>query len=215
MRQEWAHLTPLEWRQIIAAYYGMVALVDLYVGRVLEAVDRLGIAGETAVIWHSDHGDQAGEHGMMLKFNMREGSVRVPLMMRVPGLAPGVRDEPVEAIDLFPTICDLLGVAVPETVQGRSLAPLLRGQRPPDWRTACFSQIGDVEMIRTPQWKLNLYGGEPGELFQLDGDPNEFRNVIDSPEHEAVRGDLLARLEAWRERNRPALDASGALALPG
>jgi choline-sulfatase len=188
----------------------MVALVDEYAGLVLDAIDRLGIREETAIIWHSDHGDQAGQHGMMLKFNMREGSVRVPLLISAPGVSPGRCDLPVEAIDLFPTICEILGVEVPDTVQGRSLAPLLRSETPADWRRFCFSQIGDVEMIRSADWKLNLYGGEPGELYHLTEDPTEFFNLIDRPEARDRREELLTELSRWRENHAPQQGSSGA-----
>jgi arylsulfatase A-like enzyme len=212
MREEWAHLSEHEWRQIIAAYYGMVSLADTYAGMVLDCLDRVGVREETLVIWHSDHGDQAGEHGMMLKFTMREASVRVPLFISAPGLEPAVREEPVEAVDIFPTICAMLGIETPPSVQGRSLEPLLRS-RPEagDEGRPCFSQIGDVEMIRTPQWKLNLYAGVPGELFHLAADPDEFENLIASPEHGNVREGLFSRLAAWREANTPDFEAPGVL----
>ena len=78
------------------------------------------------------------------------------------------RAEFAEHVDVFPTICDLLRVEIPAPVQGRSLVPLLGGApTPADWRDAVFSQIGDHVMVRTAEWKLNVYGGEPGELYDL------------------------------------------------
>ena len=188
----------MELRQIIAGYYGMVHLVDGYCGMVLDALDRLGIREETIVIWTADHGDQQWEHEMFLKFNMREASCHVPLLIDVPGGEAGTRSELVEHIDLFPTICDLVGADIPDSVQGRSLAPSLRNGNPDaNWRDAVFSQISDVKMIRTETEKLNVYGDESGEYFNLAEDPKEFQNLI----HDAGSADrvtaLRQRLDRW------------------
>ncbi|MGD2175305.1 MAG: sulfatase-like hydrolase/transferase, partial [Candidatus Brocadiaceae bacterium] len=107
-REEWAHLTEVELRQMLAGYYGMVELVDGYIGMVLEAVERLGIGDETIIVWTTDHGDQMWEHELFLKFQMHEASVHVPLLMYDPRRGPGVRSELVEHIDLFPTIYELI-----------------------------------------------------------------------------------------------------------
>jgi len=202
-QREWAHLTEVELRQILAGYYGMVALVDSYCGMVLDALDRLGVRDDTIVIWAVDHGDQMWEHQLFLKFVMREASVRVPLLIDVPGLAPAVRSEFVEHVDLCSTICDLVGAEIPDTVQGKSLVPLLGdGPTPIDWRGAVFSQIGDVQMIRTQQWKLNTYGGKPGELFDVENDPDEFYNRIKDPVCADKVESLAGRLQQWRNTYR-------------
>ena len=107
---------------MIAGYYGMIELVYGYCGMVLDALDRLGIREETIVIWTADHGDQMWEHELFLKFNMREASVHVPLLIADPRVGPGVRGELVEHIDLFSTICELIGAECPDSVQGRSLS---------------------------------------------------------------------------------------------
>ena len=203
-RKEWEHLTEVEVRQIIAGYYGMVELVDGYCGMVLEALDRLQIREETVVIWTVDHGDQMWEHELFLKFNMYDGSVHVPLLLDVPGGGPSVRGELVEHVDVFATICDLLGASCPATVQGRSLVPLLDGGPAPDgWRDAVFSQIGNVQMIRTHEMKLNVYGGEPGELYDLQRDPEEFCNRIAEPRYAQTVQTLFHRLKQWEEANGP------------
>jgi choline-sulfatase len=202
---EWAHLTEVELRQMLAGYYGMVSLVDHYCGMVLDALDRLGLAGDTVVIWTVDHGDQMWEHELFLKFVMREASVHVPLLIRVPGSLPGVRPELVEHVDLFPTICDLVGAEIPDSVQGTSLVPLLsNGPTPGGWRDAVFSQIGETQMIRTKEWMLNAYVGQPGELYDLEQDPREFYNRIADPAYAQVTRSLWDRLREWHSRFRPA-----------
>ena len=198
MQQEWAHLTEVEIRQMIAGYYGMVNLVDGYCGIVLDALDRLGIRDDTIVIWTADHGDQQWEHEMFLKFNMREASVHVPLLIDIPGRKPDTRTELVEHVDLFPTICDLVGVDTPDCVQGRSLVPSIeRGAPEGEWRDAVFSQIGNVRMIRTETEKLNVYGEESGEYFNLGNDPKEFQNRIGDAECAGRVTALRDQLDRW------------------
>jgi len=145
-----------------------------------------------------------GEHKMFLKFCMYEGAVHVPLLIHIPGKKAGVRSELVEHVDLFPTICELVGADCPVTVQGRSLVPLLGDDPAPgDWRDAVFSQIGEVEMIRTKEWKLNAYGGQPGELYHMSNDPKEFDNRIADPQHSDTVQSLFQRLKEWEKANSP------------
>jgi arylsulfatase A-like enzyme len=147
------------------------------------------------------------EHQMFLKFIMFEGSVHVPLSIRIPGIQPTRRAELVEHIDLFPTICDLVGAEVPAEVQGRSLLPLLGvDPAPRDWRTAVFSQIADIQMIRTDKHKLNVYGGVPGELYNLQSDPDECRNLVADSDHRQTLAQLRARLRDWNDANAPRED---------
>ena len=201
IRREWDHLTDHEVRQIIRAYYGLVAMLDEYIGEVLETLERLGVQDNTYIVWFADHGDQLYEHRMFLKFQMREAAVRTPLMIAGPGIEPGQSDALVEHVDLLPTLCELAGIPIPEWNQGRPLNPLLDGQTPDDWRDAVFSQIYDgdrmMRMIRTEEWKLNVYGEEPGELFHLAEDPDEFVDRISDPACAAVRDDLFEQLRAW------------------
>jgi arylsulfatase A-like enzyme len=206
-KAEWAHLTETEIRQMIAGYYGLVAMLDMYVGQVLGALDALGIADNTIVIWSSDHGDQLWEHELFLKFVMRESSVRVPLMFRIPGRAASEVAELVEHVDVFATVCELLGVETPRAVQGRSLVPLFGGEQAPEgWRDAVFSHIdhcniqANVEMIRTSEWKLNVYDGEPGELYDMVNDPGELRNLAGEQPHRERLEELHSRLKHWRDR---------------
>jgi choline-sulfatase len=170
---------------------------------VLDTLDRLGIADNTIVIWTSDHGDQMWEHRLFTKFCMYEGSVHVPLSIRIPGTPSDRRDELVQHIDVFPTICDLLGADAPGEVQGSSLLPLLDGGPTPDgWRDTVFSQIGDIQMIRKASHKLNVYGGAPGELYDLQNDPDEFRNLIDEADHRDTVETLFEDLREWESATR-------------
>jgi arylsulfatase A-like enzyme len=146
------------------------------------------------------------EHELFVKFNMYEGSVHVPILIDVPGQGPAVRTELVEHIDLFPTICELVGARCPEGVQGRSLLPLLgNGPTPSGWRDAVFSEEsrraigGNLEMIRTKSMKLNVYNRVPGELYDLREDPGELDNRITDPQYEGTISQLLERLKEWEK----------------
>lgn len=207
-QKEWAHLTDYEVRQIIRAYYGLVAMLDDYVGQILDELDRLGLRESTAIIWFSDHGDQLWEHRMFLKFVMREASIRVPLMISGPGIEPGRHDALVEHVDLAPTICDLLGITPATWMQGRSLQPFLNGNGVPEcWRDAVFSEIDhqhySIRMIRTKHHKLNRYGDGLEELFDLDADPLEFTNVSTDPAAQGICDELRSRLECWYQDTAP------------
>ncbi len=207
-QREWQHLTEYELRQILVGYYGLVALGDSYIGMVLDALDRLGIRDDTAVLFLSDHGEQLYEHRLFTKFCMREASVHVPFLMSVPGVAPGTRDAVAEHVDVFPTICDLVGADAPADLPGSSLVPLLHHETTPaDWRDAVYSEIanvrtvGHIQMVRTADRKLNVYDGEPGEFYALDSDPNEFYNLISDPGVSEDVAALTERVRTWAAAN--------------
>ncbi len=203
-QREWEHLTDVEIRQMIAGYHGLVSLMDDYVGRLLAALEELGVAEDTVIVFTADHGDQLYEHEVFLKYITRESSIHVPLMIHVPGAPPGRREELIEHVDLFPTVCDLAGLETPEPVQGRSLRPLLEGRPADTWRDAVFSEIDDeaghITMVRTDRWKLNLYDEGPDELFDLENDPGEFFNRQGDKACAQIEADLRSRLESWHRQ---------------
>jgi len=205
----WPHYgkDPEVHRRALAAYYGCVEWVDSAIGRILQVLEYLDLAGETIAIYTTDHGEMAGEHGAWQKTVFFDASARVPLIVRYPGVFPAGRrrGELVGLIDLFPTLCDAAGAAVPDTCEGVSLVPMLTGQGGID-RDAIFSESVVLKapehagcMIRTGEWKYNLYldGGE--ELYHLAEDPGEWINLAGEGEHAARRRDLRKRVEAfWR-----------------
>ena len=126
-------------RRMRAQYYGMIGDVDAQLGRVLDALERLGQWEDTFVLVTSDHGEQLGDHGLMNKLGYFEESYRVPGIVRAPGLRKAhgtVVNAFTENIDFFPTICEALGVAVPAQCDGLPLTPFLEGRLPPWWRSA-------------------------------------------------------------------------------
>ena len=172
-----------EWRAAWAAHLALVSLADRQIGRVLETLRETGALDSTLVLFTSDHGDHLGQHRMYQKMEMYEQAIRVPLLLRVPGLAPRFFETPVSHLDVVPTLLDLLGLPVPEGIDGRTLAPAIREAREPDERPL-FCQysgnnaIGDIRRAVITRTHKYVYdpADEP-ELFDLAADPLETRNL--------------------------------------
>ena len=190
----WQDMTPEQIRQMTAGYYGLVEMADTFVGMLLDTLDRLGLTDNTMIILTADHGEQLGDHGLFLKFVLRDPSVHVPLMISHPSLTPGDRHELVSGVDLFPTICDYAGVEAPADLHGYSLRPLLENKG--SWpRQDVLAQFNQHIMLRTKEWKLNVYDGELGELYRLSDDPKEHYNLIGNPEYAGVAEQLHQRMQ--------------------
>ena len=192
----WYDQTDDELRLAIRGYYGNVSQMDANVGRVFDTLRELGLDKNTVVVYTSDHGEMAGAHRMWTKHNMYEQSVRVPLIVRMPdGQGAGSsREHIVEQVDLLPTLAELCGFDAPTATDGRSFAASVRGERYAE-REFAYSEyyfcrrvftaddrfVGKppILMVRTDRWKLNYLSWERSELFDLQNDPGEFRNVID------------------------------------
>ncbi len=194
-QKEWAHLTDVEIRQMIAGYHGMVVLSDNHVGMILDTLDRFDLWKDTMIILTADHGEMLGEHNIFLKQVLRENAVHVPFMVYHPDIAPGSCDAFVEHIDIFPTICDYFNADKPAGLDGRSLLPLLKEKREPDgWRTDIFSEIAGDRMLRTNEWKLYIYKDGGRELFDMVNDKNELFNLAADPAYADVVDELTERM---------------------
>jgi choline-sulfatase len=190
----------------LAAYYGCVEWVDNAIGRILDTLEYLGLAEDTVVIYTSDHGEMAGEHGVWNKSLFYESSSRVPLIVRWPGRGLSGKSENtiVGLMDLFPTLCEIAGIETPAVCQGTSLAPLLTGSGTLE-RDAVFSEsvlVGRPEyagcMIRTGKWKYVYYLDESEELYDLEADRDEWNNLAQMPEHKSLVDELRNRvIDFW------------------
>ncbi len=201
-------------RQVKAAYYAMINLIDDAVGRMIEALQHSGQRQRTIIIYSSDHGEMLGDHGLLLKgCRFYEGLMRVPLIFSWPErFARGlVSDALVELTDIAPTIMQACGLAVPARVQGRSLLPIATGAADPQhFRDSVRSEYYHVlnpdseaakgyegsyaTMIRDHHHKLVVYHGhDSGELFDLEHDPAEFNNLWHDPAWAGVRFDLMKK----------------------
>ena len=157
----------------------------------------------TVVVYCSDHGEMAGEHGMFWKNNFFEGSVRVPLLASWPGrFEPGaVVDSIVSLVDVGPTLIDLAGAKPLPVTRGRSIGGFLTGEGVRDWPNETCSEMYNTlslppgRMIRKDQWKLVHYHGDDRlMLFDVERDPGELNDLGADPAHIDVRQNLLARL---------------------
>ncbi|HEY8456012.1 MAG TPA: sulfatase-like hydrolase/transferase [Actinopolymorphaceae bacterium] len=203
-----------ELQEVKAAYYAMVTLVDDEVARILTALEEEGLADNTLVVFTSDHGEMLGDHQLMLKGPMMyECAVRVPLIMRWPGVLPAGerRREFVQWIDLAPTFLEAAGLPPLPRGQGESLLGLARGEPGAwtrDWALCEYRNSGhpyDVPvhttMLRHDRWKLVAYHGAPatdrersGELYDLEADPQELYNLWSDPAHRKTRVQLQEML---------------------
>jgi arylsulfatase len=176
-------MTDDDTRMAISRYLALVTMVDWNVGRVLDALERNGLTDDTLVVYMSDHGELLGERRYWTKYCSYENALRVPFIVRWPGQPAQVSDAPVELVDLLPTCIDAAGAEVPEYLAGRSLRPILEGQRPDDWREATFSEFGAGTdwSIRMDGYKLIERLGGPSAFYDLNADPYEYDNRIDDP----------------------------------
>lgn len=199
-----AKTSDLEHRKMKAAYYAMIEQVDTEVGRMLQALEETGQAGNTIVIYMSDHGEMLGDHGIFLKGPyFYEGAIRVPMIMRWPGkYKAGLRsDALVEMVDLAPTLLEAAGLPIPIGMQGRSLTRLLTGQTA-QHRESVYCEYFDslalydpppmAMCVRTERYKLAYYQKiEVGELYDLEKDPEETHNLWDSSSARTVREQMM------------------------
>ena len=215
-------MTDDDHRMLRAAYYAMIDLIDAQVGRLLDALERTGQADNTLVIFMSDHGEMLGDHGIYLKGPyFYEPAVRVPLLVRGPGVTPGLRsDALVELTDLAPTLLDAADLPPSPAMQGRSLWPLLTGGVDPSHhRDDVYCEYLNampwhqdpqphLTMVRTAGHKLvHAHGLDTGELYDLDADPTETDNLWDDAAAQRVKAELMLRLAdrlAWTTDPGPA-----------
>jgi arylsulfatase A-like enzyme len=218
--------TRFMYQEYVRNYLRLVVAVDENVGRLLDYLDRSGLAANTVVIYTSDNGYFLGEHGLYNKMWMYEESLHLPLLIRMPSgqkaLKPGSTcDELVGMFDIAPTLLDLAGVSVPSDVQGRSLRPLLAGDAS-GWREAFYyhyygtmgapredNWIASHEIlgVRTKSAKLVFYptwkNGAFWEYFDLQSDPTEMSNRYQDPAYQKVvtrmKRDLLTLAREYKD----------------
>ncbi|MBB4079182.1 choline-sulfatase [Lewinella aquimaris] len=185
-------------QKAVAAYYASVTFMDAQVGKVLRTLEEEGLADSTIVIFTSDHGFHLGEHDFWMKVSLHEESVRVPLIIRVPGKDPAVCNSFVELLDLYPTVAELAGVPHSDHLQGKSLVGTLDdpGHAVRDMAFS-VSLGGNALLVRTANWAYIQYGeGEDAEmeLFDMDRDPQQFTNLAYDPAYADTLAEMQQRL---------------------
>lgn len=176
-------------------YYALISYFDSQIGKILDALEATGRAGNTYVILTADHGLAVGEHGLMGKQNLYDCSARMPLLISGPGVPRGRRvNELVYQHSMFATTCELAGVSAPAHVEFPSIAPLLHQDRPV--HDAVFCRYRNFQRsVRTTRYKLIVYPEvQKVQLFDLEQDPWETRNLADDPALAGTKTDLWTRL---------------------
>lgn len=194
--------TPRDIREEIAAYYAVISHMDEHIGRILAALKTTGQEDDTIVIFTSDNGEAIGSHGLLSKKNMYEHTVGVPLIFKGPRIPKGERrDAQCYLRDLFPTVCDLTGIKIPATVEGRSLVRVIRGEENSVY-PHIFGYHSNVQrMIRTNKWKLIHYPKiGKYQFFDLSEDPYELHDLAAHPQYNKVLAELRAKLKTWQKR---------------
>ena len=196
--------TPEEIRRHKRAYYAMITHVDAQIGRVMAALKETGRAENTIIIFSGDNGLAVGRHGLMGKQNLYDHSVHVPLVISGPGIGRNERREGFcYLLDIFPTVCELTGLDVPDSVEGRSLAGAIRGRgRGRRLRRTLFFAYKDIQRgVRDRRFKLIEYfvkGKRTTQLFDLESDPYELENLAGSGEHSSNLLRLRKELVRWK-----------------
>ena len=201
-------------REAIRAYYASISFLDANVGRLLDALDRLGLADNTLIVFWSDHGYLLGEHGQWMKQTLFEGAARAPLMLAGPGIDSRARGQAsartVEFVDLYPTLADLCGLAgAPGNLAGRSLRPLLKNPRA-KWERPALTQVERSDAgqrfmgysVRDERWRYTEWdeGRRGVELYDETHDAAELRNLANDPGHAHVVARMKRLLQEAKNR---------------
>ncbi len=211
---------------VIPAYMGLITELDYHIGRLIDFLRVSNLLENTVIVLTSDHGDYLGDHWLGEKELFFESAIKIPMIVVDPSSSSdptrGTRvDEFAESIDLLPTFMELGGCSqLPDHwLEGRSLVPLMRGRTNLDWRDAVFcesdyamrharnslSRKADecrAFMVRNKRWKYVFFDGFGPQLFDLDNDPLEFKDLGSNPDYIEVREALFKRLFKWMSQRK-------------
>jgi choline-sulfatase len=210
LRWNTSHLTWPDWQKVIATYWGYVSYLDSLVGQLLKKLKELGIEDETAIIFTADHGDMLGGHRLFNKgFNMYEEAHHIPFIAYWPGVTVpnAISDGFCGNADFFATLLDMAGVEIPAQSQGKSLRPLMQGELPENWQDDVFCEFNGYEstlltirMVRTDRWKYVYNPFDQDELYDMQSDPGELRNLAPLPAFAHILRRMRARMLQWLQK---------------
>ncbi len=198
--------TPEIIQEHLREYYSIITHLDNEIGRILAALDESGRAENTVIIFTSDQGLAVGQHGLLGKQNIYEHSIRMPFILAGPGIPKGRRNDALFNMQsLFATTCDMAGVAVPASVQFPSIVPLITGQKHEIKDALYETFLNRQRGLRTKDWKLiRTPSSRHVQLFNVEKDPWEMRNLADDPKYAGVLESMDRRLrDLMKEMHDP------------
>ena len=213
-------LAQWKYQRYVKDFLRSVTSMDKEIGRVLDYLEEAGLAENTIVIYSSDQGFFLGEHGWFDKRWMYEESLRMPLIVKWPGVTePGSKnDHIVQNIDFASMFLDMAGLPIPDDIQGMSPVPLLKGEEPENWREYAYYHYivyPDYHMvkphygIRSDRYKLiHYYTIDEWEMFDLEEDPNEMKNVYSEPEYKDIVNSMKKELTRVKKAEGDTLEIS-------
>jgi len=211
------------WRQRRATYYGLITEIDDHLGRLFHHMKHNGLWENTLILFTSDHGEYVGDHWMFEKELFYDEAYNVPFIIRDPRVEANptrglVNDDFIESVDVVPTFLEACGLGIPAAIQGRSIGPILRAERPSDWRNEVYAdwdfrfywtpkKLGIPPdkcrgwMVRDTHFKYWHFNGMPDVLFDLNRDPQELYNVAEDPAYAEMIQTYRLKLMDWRMAN--------------
>ncbi len=183
------------WKEAVQAYLASISYLDGQVGRVLDALENSSYKDNTVICLWGDHGWHLGEKQHWRKFALWEEATRAPLIWVVPGVAKagGVCDRPVDFMSIYPTLCDLSEIAIPDHVEGKTLRTLLADPNAP-WGGVAVTTFGENNhAVRNDRWRYIRYSDGGEELYDHNSDPYEWNNLASLPEHATLKLELARK----------------------
>ena len=179
-----------QWRNLVRSYLACTSFVDAQIGRLIDALDEAGLSDNTVIVLWGDHGWHLGEKGITGKNTLWDRGTRVPLIFAGPRVAVGGRcPQPVELLDIYPTLNELCGLKPRSDLEGISLAPQLKNAQTKRERPAITSHNQGNHGVRSERWRYIHYADGSEELYDLQSDPHEWTNLAARPEHAAVKAE--------------------------
>jgi choline-sulfatase len=209
-----ADWTDRQWQEYLHVYGRLVEIADRDVGRVLDALDKSGLTGNTIVLFTSDHGEMMGSHQMFHKQRLYDEAAAVPLILAGPDTTAHVdQTHLISGLDVLPTLLDYAGIAAPPTLLGKSLKPLVTQQAVP-WRDYVVSETSsaaDARMVRTAKYKYILFalGENREQFFDREADPGETKNLAGDPTVKVELERHQALLKEWMRRTKDEFGKGG------
>ncbi|HLQ44545.1 MAG TPA: sulfatase/phosphatase domain-containing protein, partial [Planctomycetaceae bacterium] len=187
-------------RRTLHEYYATITALDFHVGRLLQSLKELGQLDNTLIVFSADQGIAVGSHGLLGKQNLYDVAMKSPLIFAGPGIVHGESDALVHLFDIYPTVCDLVGATTPSGIDGQSFRSVLEGKAISARRELMLAYLNKQRAVRDDRWKLIRYPNvNVTQLFDLQTDPDEMRNLADEPTQKERIVDLLSRLQKLQQ----------------